>query len=95
MSQTLTLELSDSIFTAIRQRAEQMGIPPEHLVADLVEQNFFQASKTFSVPADQDIARLNFERHFGMLDFDGEISVTNESMDADLAKEYASTHEEE
>lgn len=47
MSQILTLELSDSVFTAIRQQAEQMGIPPEHFAAELLEQKFLQASKIF------------------------------------------------
>ena len=42
--------------------------------------------------ASKELARSNFERHFGAIDLDIPYDVTNESIDADLANEYASTH---
>lgn len=38
--------------------------------------------------------REKFERHFGSIDFNCAMDLDNESIDADLAKEYSSTHEE-
>lgn len=95
MSQTLTLELSDTVFTAIRQQAENMGIPPERLAAELLEQKFFQAVGLLIGEAEKKVARSNFERHFGTLELDSLVDVDNESIDADLALEYANLHEED
>jgi predicted lipid carrier protein YhbT len=100
MSQILTLELSDRAFTAIRQNAEAAGIPPEHLVAAMLEQRFGQVFKSLLTEAAQEEARARFERHFGTLDlgYTAEVdqeNLDNENIDADLAREYANTHEEE
>jgi hypothetical protein len=40
-------------------------------------------------------ARARFEHHFGTLALDSATDLDNESIDADLAREYASTHEGE
>ncbi|MGI0486988.1 hypothetical protein ACN4EK_16225 [Pantanalinema rosaneae CENA516] len=94
MSQTLTLELSDPVFTAIRQQAENMGISPERLATELLEQKFFQAVGLLTGEAEKKIARSNFERHFGTLEPDCFVDVDNESIDTDLALEYAERHED-
>lgn len=57
MSQTLTLELSDPVFAAIRQQAETMGIPPERLAAELLEQKLFQAVELLIGEAEKKVAR--------------------------------------
>lgn len=93
MSQILTLELSEQMFAAIQQQAATMGIAPEHLAATLLERQFTQVFKSLFNEAEEDAARAKFERHFGMLKLDT-ISLDNESLDADLVGEYASTHEE-
>lgn len=95
MSQMLTLELSDQIFTLIQQQAEVMGVPPERLVAMLLEQRFVQNFKSLLPDSEKEIARSRFERHFGSLNLEQVPAIDNESIDADLAREYASTHEVE
>lgn len=95
MSQTLTLELSDPVFTAIQQQAENMGIPPELLAAELLEQKFFQNVGLLLGDTEKEVARSNFERHFGTLELDSSVDVDSESIDADLALEYANLHEED
>ena len=41
----------------------------------------------------QQAARARFERHFGEVDFTDAAGADNEQIDADLAREYADTHE--
>lgn len=95
MSQTLTLELSDQIFTLIQRQAEGLGVPPESLVAMLLEQRFGQMFKLLLPDPEKEIARSRFENHFGTLRLERETAIDNESIDADLVREYASSHEVE
>jgi hypothetical protein len=95
MSHTLTLELSDQVFTVIQQQAEAMGLPPERLAATLLEQRFGQMFQLLLSDADRETARFRFERHFGELNLSQSTDIDNESIDADIAREYASNHEVE
>ncbi len=95
MSQILTLELNDQVFAAIQRQAENIGIPLENLAATLLEQKFSHTFRLTLTDADQVSGRKKFERHFGAIDFNCATDLDNESIDADLAKEYSSTHEEE
>lgn len=95
MSQILTLELNDQVFAAIQRQAENIGIPPENLAATLLEQKFSQIFKLLPTDAEKENGRKKFERHFGVIDLGFSTDLNNESIDADLAKEYSSTHEEE
>ncbi|MFM2060450.1 MAG: hypothetical protein RLZZ507_120 [Cyanobacteriota bacterium] len=94
MSQILTLELSDKIAIAIQQQANNVGISPESLATALLEQHF---SQLLVVPTDaqKELARAKFEHHFGTLNINDSHNIDNESIDADLAKEYANNHEED
>ncbi|MFQ4144917.1 hypothetical protein [Chlorogloeopsis sp. ULAP02] len=95
MSQILTLELSDRVFSSIQQQAKKIGISPERLAAILLEQQFDQVFKLLLTEAEKEVARAKFERHFGEINLGYATDVDNESIDADLAKEYANTHEED
>lgn len=98
MSQILTLEISEQIFAAIQRQAAAIGVAPEHLAATLIEQQLAQGSESseFSVDeANREAAQVRFERHFGTLSLDKVTTLDNESIDADLAKEYANTGEDE
>lgn len=95
MSQILTLKLNDQVFAAIQQQAENIGIAPESLVAKLLEQKFSQTFRVLLTDAEKESRRAKFERHFGAINLDFSMNLDNESIDADLAKEYSSTHEEE
>lgn len=94
MSQILTLQLNDEVFAAIQKQAQNIGIPPESLAANLLEQKFSQSERLLLAETEREIRRAKFERHFGTLDFGCIVNLDNESIDADLAKEYSSTHEE-
>jgi tRNA splicing ligase len=95
MSQILTLEISEQVFAAIQRQATATGVTPERLAAILIEQRFTQIPELCVDEAQKEIARARFERHFGTLSPNNAVSLNNESIDADLAKEYANTHEDE
>ena len=94
MSQILTLELSEQVFAVIHLQAQTMGISPERLVATLLERQFTQVFNLLLGESEKNAARARFERHFGTLESNNSIDVDNESIDAELVREYASTHEE-
>ncbi len=94
MSQILTLELNDKIFAAIQKQAENIGIPPESLAANLLEQKFSEINNLLLTETEKQNRRAKFERHFGTLDFGCTVDLDNESIDTDLAKEYSITYEE-
>jgi hypothetical protein len=94
MSQILTLELSEPVFAAIQLQAQTIGISPAQLAATLLERQFPQSFKLLLDETEQNLARTRFERHFGTLKLDDFTSLDNESIDADLTREYANTHEE-
>jgi hypothetical protein len=97
MRYTLTLELSDRAFSAIQQQAESEGVAPESLAAVFLEQRFNQMLKHLQPDGESQAASSKFEQHFGTLSLeqtiDIDINTDNESIDADLAREYVSTHE--
>ena len=99
MSQTLTLELSDEVYTAIRHQAETAGTSPAHWIATTLERQYgnvreWQGARTQRTDEEKQAARERFERHFGEVDLGYATGVDNEQIDADLAREYDNTHEE-
>jgi hypothetical protein len=94
MSQTLTVELSDTAFAALRHEAETVGTSPADLAAVAIERRYGSppAHGSPGAPPDQD-ARERFRRHFGEVDIGRPTGADNESIDADLAREYADSHE--
>jgi hypothetical protein len=98
MSQTLTLELSDEVYNVIRRQAAAAGISPAQVAATSLERQF-AGENGMRMPAkprtDAEIqaARDRFEKHFGAVDLGHATGTDNESIDADLAREYADPHE--
>ena len=98
MSQTLILELSDVVYTMIQRQAEAAGSSPAHWLADTLEQQYGrghagQSALARRTATEQQAARERFERHFGEVDLRDATGADNEQIDADLAREYADTHE--
>jgi hypothetical protein len=98
MSQTLILELSDELYTVIQRQAEAAGTSPAHWLAKTLERQYgspqpWQSARVHRTAAEQQAARERFERHFGEVDRADAIGADNEQIDADLAKEYADSHE--
>ena len=86
MSQSLNLKLSDSTFAAIRQQAEAFGTSPAALIRDLLE-------KQYHLTPNREEAKVRFEKHFGEVELGYPSGADNESIEEDLAKAYADTHE--
>ena len=98
MSQTLTLELSDAVYTAIQRQAESAGTSPAHWLATTLEQQYgprhaWQNARQPRTVAEQHAARVRFEQHFGEVNVPDATGADNEQIDADLAREYSDTHE--
>jgi hypothetical protein len=98
MSQTLIIELSDEVYAMIQRQAEEAGTPPADWLANALELQYgrvrtWQRGLTQRTAAGQQTARERFERHFGELDLSHATGVDNEQIDADLAREYADSHE--
>jgi hypothetical protein len=98
MSQTLILELSDAVYTMIQRQAEAAGTSPAHWLAKTLEQQYgrghaWQSALAQRTAAEQQAARERFEQHFGEVDHSDATGADNEQIDADLAREYADTHE--
>ncbi|MCW5852979.1 MAG: hypothetical protein KIT87_23120 [Anaerolineae bacterium] len=98
MSHILILELSDDTYAALVQRAEASGVSPALLATDSLTREFIngEAAQTESVlltDLERQAARERFEAHFGAVDLGYPTGADNESIDADLAREYASAHE--
>lgn len=99
MSHTLVVELSDDVYAAIEQRAVEAQTSPAQIVATSLEQQFRhirtgQQRHQGRSEAELQAARARFERHFGAVDLGYATRIDNESIDADLAREYANMHEE-
>ena len=98
MSQTLTLELSDEVYSVIQRHAEMAGTSLPHWIAMTLEQQYsrrpdWQRVRVQRTEEEQQAARERFERHFGEVDLGYATGVDNEQIDTDLAREYAATHE--
>jgi len=95
MSQVLTLELSDEVYAALQQQAKILGIDLSELAATSLERQYrLTKAKDQRTEAEKEAARQRFERHIGSIS-GYPPGVDNESIDADLAREYASNHEED
>lgn len=94
MSHILSIELSEDAYRAIQRQAELTGSSAADLAAASLEQHFRQESPARS-EAEKEAARTRFERHFGEVDLGSPTGADNESIDADLAKEYAGRGEEQ
>ena len=93
MSQSLTVELSDEVYAALRRQAQATGTSLAHVAAASLERQF-KGAGALRTDAEKQAARERFERHFGEVNLGHPTGADNESIDADLAREYSSTHGE-
>jgi hypothetical protein len=98
VGRTLTLKLSDETYTLIQRQAEAAGTSPARWLASTLEQQYGRARPSQSgqqrdTAAEQQTLRERFERHLGEVDLDDPTGADNARIDADLAQEYANTHE--
>ena len=91
MSTDLNIHLSPEAFIALQQAAVAAGRTLSEEAASALEQRFGTPAARPCL-TDQE-ARERFERHFGTVSFGYPSYVTNEQIDADLAREYGRTHD--
>jgi len=91
MSHTLIVEVSDEVFSAIHHQAEKIGVSPVNLVTDSLEKQYsiFRVLESLKSEAQKNSARQRFECHFGEVNLGYPTGADNESIDADLVREYA------
>lgn len=99
MSHPLTVELSDTAYAALQQRAHAAAQSPAAAAAAALEQYFgapdgSRVSGRHATEAEKKAARERFERHFGEVNLGLATGADNEGIDADLARAYADSHEE-
>jgi hypothetical protein len=93
MSKTLVLEMPDEVFANVERVAASEDLSTEDFILELILQNIAQQRS----PLDAEAARIAEERFmswFGSVSLRHPIGTDNEKIDADLAREYAATHEE-
>jgi hypothetical protein len=99
MSHPLMVELSDAAYAALQLRAHAAAQSPAIVAATALEQHFgapdgLGVTGHPATEAEMKAARERFERHFGEVNLGHATGAENESIDADLARVYADSHEE-
>jgi hypothetical protein len=95
MSQQLTLELSDEVYADLQQKADAVGVPiVEWILASLSNQSDV-GNQALHSTAQQEEARQRFRNHAGAVSLGYATGADNESIDADLARAYATEYEEQ
>lgn len=88
MSQQLTLELSDEVFTDLQQKANAVGLSVTEWIVATLSDNSDDVNSDFSLTLHPAEARQRFRRHAGAISLGAATGVDNECIDADLAKAY-------
>jgi hypothetical protein len=94
MSKTITIELPDEIYEVIVAMSAKTGQPVQELALEWMARTAPKPRPKLS-PEEAEAARQRLRRHFGAGNSGNPRSADNEQIDADLAKEYGSTHEGE
>lgn len=93
MTRTLTFEIPEELYRTFEQMAAKYGKSTEQVALEYLAQH---APKPRPKLSEEELreARQKFSRHVGAASFGHPTGADNESIDADLAREYGSTHEE-
>lgn len=94
MSQTVTLELPDEVYQVIQRTARMLGRTTEDLAAEWLARHARKPRPHLS-EEEMRAAWARLTRHAGAASLGHPTGADNESIDADLAREYGSTHEED
>lgn len=93
MAQTLTFEIPDDIYELLKAVAADTGRSTEDVALEWLASTAPKPHPKLS-PEQEKAAEQRFRRHFGSVNSGNPRSADNEQIDADLAREYGSTHEE-
>ncbi|MDW8105828.1 MAG: hypothetical protein RMM06_09225 [Armatimonadota bacterium] len=92
MSKTVTIEVPDDLYEVFTLVAHSSGKRIEEVVLDFYAQTAPRPRNQRSAEEEEE-ARRRFERHFGEVSLGYPTGADNESIDADLAAQYGSSHE--
>lgn len=93
MSKTLMIELPDEVFEAVQAMSTKTGRPIEELALEWFVR-YAPKPRPKLPPEEWEAARRRLRRHLGAAQSGNPRSADNEPIDADLTREYGSTHEE-
>ncbi|MEA5577980.1 hypothetical protein [Anabaena sp. UHCC 0451] len=85
MSQLLTLELNDEVYTVLQQQASAVGLSVAELVAASLNRQY---SLSVSPKSDAEEARQRLLGYTGVISLGYATGTDNEGIDTDLAKAY-------
>jgi hypothetical protein len=86
MDHELTIQLNDAVFSQLQLDATSQGKSLGELAATAI-------AKQYAASTDSNSRRGLVKSFFGTFDVGRPIGTDNEAIDADLAREYADTHE--
>lgn len=93
MSKTLTFEIPDDIYALLEQTAARWGRPIEQVALEWLSSTM-PKKKPVLTEEERKAALARLHRHFGSVHSGDPRSADNEKIDADLMREYESTHED-
>jgi hypothetical protein len=85
--------LPKELYQVLQQEAARLGRPLDDVIAEYRATHAPKPRPELTEEALQ-AARERFERHFGAVNLGHPTGADNESIDADLAREYGDTHQE-
>ena len=91
--ETATLELPGDIYEQLLSKARESGKTPAEWIADRIE-SAHGARKPRGEPTQQEIDEANRRLRECIVDLGYATGTDNESIDADLAREYGDNHED-
>ncbi|MGH9943888.1 MAG: hypothetical protein ACRD9R_16205 [Pyrinomonadaceae bacterium] len=94
MEHKLTVTLPDEIYQPLVEAAAQQGRTPEEFAAERLAHAVPPARPPLDSAAAQ-VAHARLMQHVGAWSSGNPNSADNEQIDADLAREYGNTHEDE
>ena len=94
MSRTLTIELPEHVHRIIQRTANTLRRTPQDVAAEWLGRVAHEPESMVPPEADHAV-RQRFRALFGSWDSGDPASSDNERIDADLAREYGSTHEDD
>jgi hypothetical protein len=88
VSQVITLELRDEVYSALQRQAASLGIPVSEWITIALDQHSGLPKQDIT-DAEKQAARQRFQRHAGAIDLGYPTGADNDSIDADLLKAYS------
>lgn len=93
MSKTLTFEISEDLYESFGQIARRDGKTTEQVALEYLARRAAERRPILS-EEERRAAHERFRPHIGAVSLGHPTGADNESIDRDLAREYADTHEE-